>query len=68
MKTYFYLSCILFLTVLLAGCSAQTPKDPLAGSEWTLLQINGRTLVPGTHVEINFEPGTSSGCPENQTG
>jgi len=61
MKRQIYLSLVFVLLVLLAACSAQTPTDPLVGSEWSLLQINGRNLAPGTHVEINFEPGTFSG-------
>lgn len=54
-------SFIFVLLFLLAACSANTPADPLAGSEWTLLQLNGHNIVPGTHVEINFDLETFSG-------
>ena len=47
--------------LLIAACSAQPLQNPLVGSEWTLLQVNDRNIVPGTHVEINFEQETFSG-------
>ena len=52
----------------LAGCSGAQPANPLIGSSWTLTQLNGHSLVPGTHIEINFEKDSFSGTACNHFG
>lgn len=52
---------ILISLLMLAACATNTPAEPLAGSEWTLIQLNGRNPLPGTHIEINFDRTTFSG-------
>lgn len=52
----------------LAGCAGSKPANPLTGSSWTLTQLNGHSLVLGSHIEINFEPDTFSGTACNHFG
>ena len=52
---------IIALTVLLSACQSQHPQDSLIGSAWSLSQLNGHSLLTGSHIEMEFDRDTLSG-------
>ncbi|MEJ2757169.1 MAG: META domain-containing protein [Anaerolineales bacterium] len=60
MKRFLSLFILVFITGL-AGCSAMHPGESLNGSSWTCIQLNGHSLLPGTHISISFSQNRFSG-------
>ena len=54
------LGLVLALASVLAGCGAAGEVD-LDGSEWTLVELNGAALMPGTNITLSFEEGNAGG-------
>ena len=52
---------LFFLTLVLSACQTQTQTQSLSGSTWSLILLNGHSLVPGSHIEIQFDRDTLSG-------
>jgi len=56
----------LILIVLLAGCSSSPAADPsLKGTRWTLVALNGKTLIENSQITLNFAETSlngSAGC------
>ena len=52
---------VLIIVLLLPACQSQTDLASLLGTGWSLSQLNGHSLVPGSHIEIQFERETFSG-------
>ena len=48
---------------LLSACGISNPfgRDPLQGTSWDLVTINGHPPVRGSHITISFENGRVSG-------
>jgi len=54
---------IILILVSLLGCSQKT--DELAGTEWELVSLNGKELIEGTAITLNFTDeylGGQMGC------
>lgn len=51
----------LLLTLFLVACQSQAEPEPLNGSTWSLSQLNGHSLVAGSHIELQFDLDTFSG-------
>jgi len=54
---------IILIFVSLLGCSQKT--DELAGTEWELVTLNGKELIEGTAITLNFTDeylGGQMGC------
>ena len=54
---------IILILVSLLGCSQKT--DELAGTEWELVTLNGKELIEGTAITLNFTDeylGGEMGC------
>ena len=53
--------------LLLSACAGILPGsgDPLEGTSWRLVTLEGASLIPGTEITLTFEEGQvrgSSGC------
>jgi heat shock protein HslJ len=49
------------LPAVLAACSASAQSADLDGTEWVLTSLNGRNLIPGTDITLNFDQGKATG-------
>ena len=52
---------VLLIFLFIPACQSQTDQATLTGSVWSLSQLNGHTLVPSSHIEIQFDHDTFSG-------
>lgn len=58
----FSVTAFVILTFLfLPACQGQANQAALTGSVWSLSQLNGHSLVAGSHIEIQFDRDTFSG-------
>ena len=57
----FVTTFVLLAFLSLPACQSQPDSKPLNGSAWSLSQLNGHSLVPGSHIEIQFDRDTFSG-------
>jgi len=55
------LGFVILAFLLLPACQSQPETELLNGSAWSLSQLNGHSLIPGTHVDIQFDRQTFSG-------
>ena len=49
------------LVIFTVSCGVAPATEPLNGSNWTLTQLNGHTLLAGSHIEIIFDAHDFSG-------
>ncbi len=49
------------LVIFTVSCGAAPATESLNGSSWTLTQLNGHTLLAGSHIEITFDAHSFSG-------
>ena len=54
------LGLVLALASLLAGCGAAREVD-LEGTDWTLVELNGAALMPGTNITLSFDEENAGG-------
>ena len=60
MKRTVFIS-FLTLTFLLSACQSLSAQQPLYGSTWSVIQMNGHSLLPGSQIELQFDQGMLSG-------
>jgi heat shock protein HslJ len=66
MKSILIPLAVTALLLAASGCSRGGDQSPpLAGTEWKLVELNGRAPLQGTEISLNFEEergGGNSGC------
>jgi putative lipoprotein len=51
----------LILNILLSACQSLFAQESLEDSTWSLIELNGDSLLPGSHIELQFNQDTISG-------
>ena len=66
MKSILIPLAVTALLLAASGCNQGGEQSPpLAGTEWKLVELNGRAPIEGTEISLNFEKergGGNSGC------